>query len=185
MPTTSSITSARPASARWPAGAARTATTFGKGEANPDQLQRYIDNGGFWHHDFADDQRYYKMANRSYLDFAEQMGFIPKAEPIVFQLYSEPMQRFRLAARGHGRGAAAGEPSAHRIETYMDPLPFWYAPFEEAAVDLRNVSAACADAAADAHVPFLGFAECVAAADHQPEPAVRAPPDRSRARPCR
>ncbi|RVD49610.1 formate dehydrogenase, partial [Mesorhizobium sp. M8A.F.Ca.ET.023.02.2.1] len=56
-------------------------TSIGKGDVNPNQLQRYIDNGGFWHHDFTDDQRYYKMANRSYLDFAVQLGFIPKAEP--------------------------------------------------------------------------------------------------------
>lgn len=112
-------------------------TSVGKGEVNPDQLQRYIDNGGFWHQDFAADQRYYKMANRSYLDFAEQLGFIPKAEPIVFQLYSEPMQRFRLAARGHGR-VQPPEAERGRIETYMDPLPFWFTPFEEAAVDLEK-----------------------------------------------
>ena len=112
-------------------------TSIGKGEANPNQLQRYIDNGGFWHHDFTEDQRYYKMANRSYLDFAVQMGFIPKAEPIVFQLYSEPMQRFRLAARGHGR-VVPPEGERQRIETYMDPLPFWYTPFEEAVVDLEK-----------------------------------------------
>ncbi|AZO09856.1 formate dehydrogenase [Mesorhizobium sp. M3A.F.Ca.ET.080.04.2.1] len=108
---------------------------IGKGEINPDQLQRYIDNGGFWHHDFSEDQRYYKMGNRAYLDFAVQMGFIPKAEPIVFQLYSEPMQRFRLAARGHGK-LQPSEAERDRIETYMDPLPFWYAPFEDDTVDV-------------------------------------------------
>jgi anaerobic selenocysteine-containing dehydrogenase len=112
-------------------------TSTGRGEANPDQLQRYIDNGGFWHHDFANDQRYYKMANRSYLDFAVQMGFIPKAEPIVFQLYCEPLQRFRLAARGHGP-VLPPKGDRLRIETYMDPLPFWYMPFEEAVVDLEK-----------------------------------------------
>ncbi|TIP07225.1 MAG: formate dehydrogenase, partial [Mesorhizobium sp.] len=109
----------------------------GKGEVNPDQLQRYIDNGGFWHHGFADDQRYYKMGNRAYLDFAVQMGFISKADPIIFQLYSEPMQRFRLAARGHGK-VQPPEAERDRIEAYMDPLPFWYAPFEDDAVDLQK-----------------------------------------------
>ncbi|TIS80798.1 MAG: formate dehydrogenase, partial [Mesorhizobium sp.] len=92
---------------------------IGKGEVNPDQLQRYIDNGGFWHHGFADDQRYYKMGNRAYLDFAVQMGFISKADPIIFQLYSEPMQRFRLAARGHGK-VQPPEAERDRIEAYMD-----------------------------------------------------------------
>ena len=115
----------------------RNGGSFGRGEANPDQLQRYIDNGGFWHHDFSDDQRYYKMGNRAYLDFAVEMGFIPKAEPIVFQLYSEPMQRFRLAARGHGK-AQPPDAERGRIEAYMDPLPFWYAPCEEDTVDLQK-----------------------------------------------
>ena len=41
----------------------------------------------------------------------------------------EPLQKFRLAARGHG----AVQPPAsqrERIANYFDPLPFWYAPFE-------------------------------------------------------
>ena len=44
------------------------------------------------------------------------------------------MQNFRLAARGHG---AVKPPEAHRarVETFFDPLPFWYAPFEEAMVE--------------------------------------------------
>ena len=106
----------------------------GRGESNPDQLKRYIENGGFWHHELDADQRYYKMANRSYLDFAVRMGFLAKAEPIVFQLYSEPLQRFRLAARGHGT-IVPPKSERKRIETYLDPLPFWYPPFEEAAID--------------------------------------------------
>ncbi len=108
--------------------------SFGRGAPNPKQLDRYIENGGFWRHELADEERYYKMANRAYLDFAVEMGFLPKPEPIVFQLYSEPLQRFRLAARGHG---AVQPPKSERkrIETYFDPLPFWYAPFEEAMTD--------------------------------------------------
>ena len=108
--------------------------TFGAGKPNPDQLQRYIDNGGFWHHDLAEDQRFYKMANRSYLEFAVRMGFKERTGPVHFQLYSEPLQKFRLAARGHGK-AMPPETERARIEAYMDPLPFWYEPFEEAAVD--------------------------------------------------
>jgi len=110
---------------------------IGKGAPNPDQMQRYIDNGGFWHHRFADDQRYYKMANRSYLELGVQFGFLPDAHPIVFQLYSEPLQKFRLAARGHGPVPA---PEAHRarIEASFDPLPFWYSPLEEAAIPVDD-----------------------------------------------
>jgi anaerobic selenocysteine-containing dehydrogenase len=107
---------------------------MGKGEANPDQLQRYIEHGGFWHHELAPEQRYYKPFNRAYLDFAVEMGFLPRAEPIFFQLYSEPLQKFRLAARGHG-AAQPPEADRERVETYCDPLPFWYRPLGEAAVD--------------------------------------------------
>ena len=69
------------------------------------------------------------------LDYAARMGFIGAADPIVLQLYVEPMQRFRLAARGHG---AVQPPDGHRarIETYFDPLPIWYPPFEDEAADL-------------------------------------------------
>jgi anaerobic selenocysteine-containing dehydrogenase len=109
-------------------------STFGAGKPNPDQLQRYIDNGGFWHHDLAEDQRFYKMANRSYLDFAVRMGFKDRTGPVHFQLYCEPLQKFRLAARGHGK-VTPPEAERARIEAYMDPLPIWYEPFEEAAVD--------------------------------------------------
>ena len=108
--------------------------SFGRGAANPKQIERYIANGGFWRHELAEDQRYYKMANRGWLDFAVEMGFLAKAEPIVFQLYSEPLQRFRLAARGHG-SVQPPKSERERIETYFDPLPFWYAPFEEAMTD--------------------------------------------------
>jgi len=107
---------------------------FGRGAANPDQLKRYIDNGGFWQHELPEDARYYKMANRSYLDFAVHMGFLPKAEQIVFQLYSEPLQRFRLAAEGFGDILPPQE-ERPRLKAAFDPLPIWYPPFEEEAVD--------------------------------------------------
>ncbi|GAA4777929.1 molybdopterin oxidoreductase family protein [Stakelama sediminis] len=108
--------------------------SFGRGAPNPDQLERYIANGGFWHHRLDADQRYYKMANRSYLNFATDMGFLDAPEPIFFQLYSEPLQRFRLAAQGHG-AIAVPEAERERVEDYFDPLPIWYPPLDEAAVN--------------------------------------------------
>jgi anaerobic selenocysteine-containing dehydrogenase len=50
------------------------------------------------------------------------------------QLYVEPLQRFRLAAQGHG-AVVPPEKDRVRILTYFDPLPFWYPPFEEAHID--------------------------------------------------
>ncbi|MEJ2624697.1 MAG: molybdopterin oxidoreductase family protein [Pseudolabrys sp.] len=107
---------------------------IGRGDPNPHQLEHYIEHGGFWHHTLSRNERYYKMANQAYLDFAVHMGFLAKAEPIVFQLYSEPLQRFRLAARGHG-AIVPPESERPRIETYCDPLPIWYAPLEEIPSD--------------------------------------------------
>jgi len=106
----------------------------GTGAPNPDQLDRYIENGGFWTYELPEEARYYKMANRAYLDFATRMGFIESPEPIVFQLYSETLQRFRLAARGHG-DVTPPDSERDRIERYFDPLPVWYPPLLEDSVD--------------------------------------------------
>lgn len=103
----------------------------GKGAPNPDQLQRYIEHGGFWHAPIPESARYYKMANRDYLQWAHRFGFIATTDPIPLQLYSETLQKFRLAAQGHG---ALQPPEEHRerVATYFDPLPMWYEPFESA-----------------------------------------------------
>ena len=101
----------------------------GKGAPNPGQLQRYIEHGGFWHAPIPESARYFKMANRDYLRWAQGFGFVPNDAPIVLQLYSEALQKFRLAAQGHG---AQQPPAEHRerVATYFDPLPVWYEPFE-------------------------------------------------------
>jgi anaerobic selenocysteine-containing dehydrogenase len=109
----------------------------GRGAPNPHQLERYIANGCFWKHELPAEQLYFKHANKAYLETAVTMGLIDRPEPIVLQLYVEPLQRFRLAGDGHG---SVRPPETHRerIATYFDPLPFWYMPFEEALVDRDN-----------------------------------------------
>ncbi len=107
----------------------------GVGEPNPDQLQRYIENGCFWRDHLPPEQGYFKHSNQAYLDQAKAMGLIPRAEQIVMQIWSEPLQKFRLAAEGHG----ARQPPdrlRERIRTYCDPLPIWYAPLEHTGQDL-------------------------------------------------
>ena len=106
----------------------------GRGEPNPDQLNRYVEAGCFWKQPLAPEMRFFKHANRDYLDHAVAMGWIGSPDQIVLQLYSEPMQRFRLAAQGHGPNLPPAEHCA-RIEMYFDPLPIWYQPFQEAAID--------------------------------------------------
>ncbi|MGR3490738.1 MAG: molybdopterin oxidoreductase family protein [Shimia sp.] len=99
----------------------------GRGEANPDQLQRYIDNGGFWLKHVPEDALYYKPWNAAYQDWAVETGFYDAVQPYIFQLYVEPMRKFQLAAEGHGER----QPPDHlraRIARTMSPLPIWYDP---------------------------------------------------------
>jgi sulfite dehydrogenase (quinone) subunit SoeA len=112
----------------------------GMGAPNPSQLQRYIENGCFWYHELAPDQRYFKHANASYLAYAKSVGFVGSTDPIVMQLYVEPLQKFRLAAEGHG----PVQPPAHlraQVERFFDPLPIWYAPFEHVGAESYPLSA--------------------------------------------
>ncbi len=104
-------------------------SAYGRGAPNPNQLQSYIDGGCFHHHELTPEQLYYKHANTAYLEWAKQVGFIGEAKPIVFQLYLEALQTFRLAARGHGDIVPPANARA-RIEHAFDPIPFWYPPFE-------------------------------------------------------
>ena len=109
--------------------------SHGKGAPNPAQLERYIANGGFWREEIPPSARYYKMANRDYLEWATKLGFIGAPDPVVLQLYSETLQKFRLAAQGHGP-VQPPEHERERVARYFDPMPIWYEPFEGAQVDL-------------------------------------------------
>ena len=106
----------------------------GRGEPNPGQLEAYIENGAFWHAEIPPEARYFKQANAAYQDFAVEMGFYDAPQPYVFQIYSEVLQKFRLAAEGYGD---IQPPDHHRerISRCFTPLPSWYAPFEGDAVD--------------------------------------------------
>ncbi|MGI9463541.1 MAG: molybdopterin oxidoreductase family protein, partial [Aestuariivirgaceae bacterium] len=112
----------------------RDGDQFCIGEANPDQLNKYIENGGFWHHETPLSQRYMRHANKDALAWYDDVGFRLERSPVIFQLYLEPIQKFRLAAEGHGDITVPAE-HAERVRTYFDPLPFWYMPLEEAMVD--------------------------------------------------
>ncbi|WP_127901270.1 molybdopterin oxidoreductase family protein [Solirhodobacter olei] len=103
----------------------------GRGAPNPEQLQRYIDNGGFFATHVPEEGLYYKPWNRAYQDWAVTIGLYDKPLPYLFSVYSEPMRRFQLAAEGHGDR----QPPDHlrdQIKSAMDPLPAWYPPFGDA-----------------------------------------------------
>ena len=107
-------------------------SSHGRGDANPEQLERYRANGCFWFHEMPAEAQYFKHANRAYLDWAVEMGLRDNATPVIHQLYSEVLQRFRLAGLGFGE-TLPPEAERGRIAAYCDPLPMWYPPFEEEA----------------------------------------------------
>jgi anaerobic selenocysteine-containing dehydrogenase len=79
---------------------------------------------------------YMRNWNQAYLDFAKEKGWRQKNDPVQLALYSDTLQSFRLAAQGKSGGREPPDELRERIATYFDPLPFWYAPLEEAATDL-------------------------------------------------
>ncbi|KIC24727.1 MULTISPECIES: molybdopterin oxidoreductase family protein [unclassified Leisingera] len=97
----------------------------GRGAVNPEQLDKYIENGGFYVAHIPDGADYYKPWNTAYQDWAVGMGIYDSPQPYLFQLYVEPMRKFQLAAEGHGER----QPPEHlrqRVKDVMDPLPIWY-----------------------------------------------------------
>ncbi len=106
----------------------------GRGAINPDQLKRYIENGSFFSAHIPMEAQFFKHANKAYQDFAVRMGFFDQPRPVTFQLYQESLQKFRLSAEGL-REPRAPDTHSQRILDTFDPLPDWYRPFEEAAID--------------------------------------------------
>jgi anaerobic selenocysteine-containing dehydrogenase len=104
----------------------------GVGEPNARQLDVYKANNCFWHEPVPAAGRYFKMANRDYLAWAKSLGFVGSTDAIVLELYAETLQKFRLAAQGHGPHQPP-QRERERIARYFDPLPFWYASTQAAA----------------------------------------------------
>ena len=107
-------------------------TATGRGAPNPDQMAKYIENGGFFQAHVPDGATYFKPWNAAYQDWAVETGFYESPQPYLFSIWSEPMRRFQLAAEGHG---FTQPPDAlrGRIKQSMDPLPIWYPPFGDDA----------------------------------------------------
>jgi len=112
----------------------------GRGAPNPNQINAYIANGGFFAAEIPDDAKFFKPWNRAYQDWAVRMGFYDQPQPYLFQLYCEPMRRFQLAAEGYHERQPP-DFLRDRIRATMDPLPIWYEPFGEAAAAAYPVHA--------------------------------------------
>jgi anaerobic selenocysteine-containing dehydrogenase len=102
----------------------------GRGAPNPEQLNRYIENGGFFQAHVPEEGAFFKPWNAAYQDWAVKIGLYETPQPYLFSIWSEPMRRFQAAADGLG----PIQPPDHlrdRLRQAMDPLPTWYPPFGE------------------------------------------------------
>ena len=103
-----------------------------RGEPNPKQWETYIENKCFLHYELPEHMRFYRFANKDYLKFAKEVGFNGSSEPIVIELYSETLQKFRLAAMGLYDGPQPPQQKdRERIKTFCAPLPSHYIPLEQ------------------------------------------------------
>lgn len=100
-------------------------TAEGRGAPNPDQVERYVEAGGFWSTPVPDRARFLKHVNADYQEWAVRMGFYDAPQPFALQLYAEPLRRFQRAAEGHGERQPPDR-LRERISERFAPLPDWY-----------------------------------------------------------
>ena len=103
---------------------------FMRGEPNPKQWEMYAQNNCVFHYELPRSYQFMRNWNKGYLDWSQRNRITRYSEPILIHLYSEVLQKFKLAAQGRG---ITRKPPAHlakRVESYFDPLPFYYEPLE-------------------------------------------------------
>ncbi len=111
---------------------------FLKGEPNPRQWEMYRKNHCVYQYELPRSYQYMRNWNKGYLLWARAHGMVRYAEPVTIHLYSEPLQKFRLAARGKWDGKQPPERLRQRVETYFDPLPFFSEPLEDRLTDIHS-----------------------------------------------
>jgi anaerobic selenocysteine-containing dehydrogenase len=111
---------------------------FMRGEPNPRQWEMYAQNDCIFHHKLPPSYQYMRNWNKGYMQWAQRVRIRRFAEPVILQVYSEVLQRFRLAAQGKWGKRRPPERLRSRVEKYFDPLPFYYPPLETQATDLEK-----------------------------------------------
>ena len=107
-----------------------------RGEPNPNQWKMYEKNNCVFHHELPKSYQYMRNWNQGYLQWAQGNALTRYDEPINCHIYSEVLQKFRLAAQDKNPGGRV--PPKHlrkRIETHFDPLPFYSEPIESQLTD--------------------------------------------------
>ncbi|HEC14268.1 MAG TPA: formate dehydrogenase, partial [Rhodospirillales bacterium] len=112
--------------------------SFMAGEPNPRQWEMYANNNNHYHYELPRSYQYMRNWNQGYLQWAEHHRLIRRNAPVLCHLYSEVLQKFRLAAQGKGPGRKPPEHLRKRVETHFDPLPFYSEPLESQLIDTRT-----------------------------------------------
>lgn len=111
---------------------------FMRGEPNPRQWEMYQKNNCVYHYHLPKSYQYMRNWNKGYLQWARHHSLTKYAEPINIHLYSETLQKFRLAAQGRYPGKQPPERLRKRVDTYFDPLPFYHDTLESQLVDTHS-----------------------------------------------
>jgi anaerobic selenocysteine-containing dehydrogenase len=109
-----------------------------RGEPNPRQWEMYAKNNCVFHYKLPPSHSYMRNWNQEYMEWAQQMRIRRFTEPVLIHIYSDVMQTFRLAAQGKRAGRQPPEHLRGRVETYFDPLPFYYEPLEAQGADTEK-----------------------------------------------
>ena len=109
------------------------------GEPNPNQWAMYEANNCVFHHQLPPSYQYMRNWNQGYMDWSKSMRMRRDADPILIHLYSDVLQKFRLAAQGKRPGKQPPNHLRARIEQYFDPLPFFHEPLELQVIDRAAV----------------------------------------------
>jgi anaerobic selenocysteine-containing dehydrogenase len=95
----------------------------------------YKQNNCVFHEELPKSYQYMRNWNQGYLEWSRRNRITRYAEPILIHLYSDVLQKFRMAAQGKGITRKPPEHLKKRLLTYFDPLPFYYDPLEAQVTD--------------------------------------------------
>ncbi|TNF37464.1 MAG: formate dehydrogenase, partial [Gammaproteobacteria bacterium] len=108
---------------------------FMKGEPNPNQWEMYAKNNCVYHYHLPKSYQYMRNWNQGYLTWAQEHRMTRYDEPINIHIYSEVLQKFRLAAQGKRPGKQPPPHLRKRIMEHFSPLPFYSEPLESQLSD--------------------------------------------------
>ncbi len=111
---------------------------FMKGEPNPKQWEMYEKNNCVFQYELPKSYQYMRNWNQGYLEWAKRHVLLRYTEPINIHIYSEVLQKFRLAAQGKSDTKQPPDHLRKRVETHFDPLPFYSQPLEAQQSDLHK-----------------------------------------------